>query len=161
MSNDMMVVARSPKELEVAQGRLILWAGTNLEKAREELADVQKNFEISQRNKWRSGPWKNRIPHLKKLMNYYEKIRAALEAGYYVVPDFPIDVFAIRTSRKNPHKNIAHSRSPWDLRIQEQKTDSPPLGEGRFVDPTTLDETWKTEQGRRDVLRSSVPRWLL
>ncbi len=150
MSNDIVVVASSPKELEVAQEQLILWAGANLEESRVDLADVQKNFEISQRNKWRSGPWKRRIPRLKRLVDYYEKIKAALEAGYYIVPDFPIDVFAIRTSKKKPRKYTAHSRYTWELRIQDQKTNSPPLGEGRFVDPATIDETWETKKKKSD-----------
>ena len=58
-------------------------------------------------------------------MIYYAKIKAAVEAGYLIVPNFDIDVFAVRTQRRTPPDTVGALTAQPDLS---------PHGQGAYVD---------------------------
>jgi len=65
--------------------------------------------------------------------NMPDEALAAFEAGYYIVPNFPATVFAIRTDRDNPKRNkhIAYTYNP---KITAE-CDVLPAGEGEYKNP--------------------------
>jgi len=66
-----------------------------------------------------------------KRILYYEKIKAAVEAGYLIVPNFPIDVFAVRVQR---HRQPKVTASYPESSKFDTKPELLPAGEGRYVD---------------------------
>jgi hypothetical protein len=97
-----------------------------------------------------------------KRVLYYEKIKAAVEAGYLIVPNFPIDVFAVRVKRAKQREATATYEYRADYKTA--KAELLPAGEGRYVDDTiyTVNESYdkKLPDGKNRA-RQSVPLWRL
>jgi hypothetical protein len=129
-TQNLVVVARNPGEMQVAQDQLISWAAAKIEEKKAEYAELQENYEIAVKNKWRSSTLKKNAGAALKRIEFYEKIHAALQEGYCIVPNMDLDVFAIRTTRKKPRRHESNAR--WGNRTQE--TSRPQLGDGRYVD---------------------------
>jgi hypothetical protein len=129
----LIVAARNPEELNQSHERLTAWATAKLESERADLHDLETNYKIALKNKWRTEHLKRLIPKQKGRIEFYEKLEAALKAGYYIIPEWFIDIFAIRTTRKNVSSNFAHG-SIW-VQPNDQATNAPALGEGRYVSP--------------------------
>lgn len=77
--------------------------------------------------------------------------KAALESGYVIIPNFnEIDVFAIRTTRKRPKGNTSEGGENWVQKPNEQQSNTPELGEGRYVNADTINEEWTTQKKLSD-----------
>lgn len=137
---DFTVVARDPSEMAKAQKSLILWAARKIQAEKELLAEAEEQRDIAAKNKWRASGWKNRVRLSRQKIEFYKKIKVALEAGYYIVPPFPIEVFAIRTDRRAPDRMESSSR--WDNHRQRGRR--LPAGEGRYVSdlPAARESEW-------------------
>lgn len=133
---DITVFATQPHEMAVAQRDMVDWSAARVAEAKADLADVHAGLEIAIENAWQTGPLERAVNKAAKMVTFYEKIHLALAAGYYIVPPFPIDIFTIRTDRKNPKKEIKTRH--WDRHPQEARI--LPAGEGRYVsrDPTVF-----------------------
>lgn len=138
LTQEMVVVARTPQELVKAQAHLVGWVDDKIIETERTLQDLETNIEVASKNRWRTSTLKTQRLRAQKETIFYKKVKAALEAGYYLIPNFPIDVFAIRTEKKRPRKNES-TTSLW--RVDVQRTESPPLGKGRFVDASAEVET--------------------
>lgn len=139
-TEDMVVVARNPGEMQVAQSQLIDWAAKKTEEKKALHMELQENLRIATESGWRTSTLKRAVANAQKEMEFYVKVHAALEAGYCIIPNMDIDVFAIRTTRKKPKKGYGDR---WQNR--EQKSSKPALGDGRYVDssPTELEHQVK------------------
>lgn len=133
------LLAQRPAEMEAAQNNLIQWAAGKIEATQIELAEAEKNYEIARKNKWRSSPFARIVSTAKRKIGFYEKVRQALEAGYYIVPPFPVDLFAIRTDKTYPDRKS--STRQYEDRSQNAKR--LPQGKGCYVSP--VPEVWGTE----------------
>lgn len=128
--SDFTVIATNPAAMQGAQRSLILWAARKIQAIKGELMAAQEQLDLAKKNKWNAAAWTREVLKHEKRSEYYRKIKTALEAGYYIVPPFPIDVFAIRTKRGQPHQYAGHSKNNHDQPAQVL-----PIGEGRYVDP--------------------------
>lgn len=151
-TRDMIVVARTPQDLAKAQAHLVGWVTDKITECEANIGDLQINIDIAKKNHWRVTTLQNQLSRGRKEFIFYKKVKAALEAGYYLVPNFPIDVFAMRTMRDIPKKNVSVSSAIASL----AKTESPEEGMGKYIDPDVrIDrDTWteKNAQGK-DVER--------
>lgn len=127
------VFARNPQEMNVAQGQLVGWTLAKLGEIRMEELDLKENLEVATKNGWRTTTLKRQLSRTARRLEFYEKVKAALDAGYCIIPNFPIDVFAIRTERGTPVANMERSGGNWRPAIGDQQSESPPIGEGAFV----------------------------
>lgn len=131
---DLVVVATNATQMAVAQKNLVVWAEEKVSALVAERDEQQKNLDIAKKRKWRFTPFTRLVKRLDARVEFYEKIKAALEAGYTIVPNFEeIDVFAMRTTRQRPRGNRVTSDARWPTTPQNQATNRPALGEGRFV----------------------------
>ena len=128
--------ARSPEEMVTAQNDLIDWAQHRIEDCYADLADAENNLHTARQHKWKVSGWQGRVSYIKRRLRFYEKVKIALRAGYWIVPPFPIDVFAVRTNTGVPRARPSSlSRYPqWPI---EPTRDLPP-GEGSYVKPDPL-----------------------
>jgi len=148
---DFTVIANSPKEMEAAQRSLILWAARKIQAIKTELEEAKQQLLIAKEKKWGTSGWSTQVLRQERRAEFYRKVKAALEAGYYIVPPFPIDIFAIRTERRNPKRmDSSHSDN------HDQAAEILPIGEGRYVDPKPTRRSYIDQQKQRDGTSKNV-----
>jgi len=105
-----------------------------------ELAERQEALAYAKKQKWQTTALARIVRQTQSNVEYYEKVAAALEAGYVVMPPVNCEVFAVRVGDKArlPHDVVTKNPSNWNrpgshLGIAE--TDSASLGEGEYVAP--------------------------
>jgi len=163
MVNDLVVIAKNHVEMQAAQEKLIGLADSQLAEELDGLELATENLEIAVKNKWRTKGLRVALVKARKRFEFYEKIKAALEKGYVIVPNFDLDIFAIRTTRTDPKPDML--TSTWRKPTQdefEQKTDQPKVGEGENVDPwpTLQREVAKVpSENNSDKLVSEYRAW--
>lgn len=140
---DFTVLATSPADMEAGQRSLILWAARKIQALKVELGDAQAQHQECVTKGWNAAGWRGAMLRLEKRATFYRKIKGALEAGYYIVPPFPIDVFAIRTSRAAPKSMDSENRDNHDQRAMILSE-----GEGRYVDPKPVRESYVETENR-------------
>lgn len=149
---DFTVVATNPAEMERGQKSLILWAARKIEAEKELLREAQEQFDIAKRSKWSTGGWARRVQLSEGKIEYYRKIKMALEAGYYIVPPFPISVFAIRTEEGRPT-----TRTGWQDRdfASRQGIQAKALvaGVGRYVSDRVMTKPF------RKMVKNILDKW--
>lgn len=142
---DITVIARDPAEMARAQEALVAWAVERIERAKADYDEVHENYEIAVKNKWRSDLLKRKTVEAQRMIEFWEKVHAALQEGYCIVPSLPVDVFAIRTTRKTPtHHYTTGAEGP------PQETNRPALGDGRYVAEQPTYNTEVVEKNYRD-----------
>ncbi len=145
---DVTFFATRPEEMAAAQGGMSEWFGRKVAAVRGELADAEANMREAADNGWRLAPFERAVDRLARDMTFYEKVKAAIDAGYFIVPPFPVDVFTIRTDRKKPAAKVSTSR--WDRHLQTPRL--LPVGEGRYVSdqPVTFQRTIPAADSGKD-----------
>lgn len=130
---DFTVIAQNPQEMQAAQKSMILWAARKIQAVKIESSEAKHQYDECVSRKWSTSAWRAQIIKHEKRAEFYRKIKAALEAGYYIVPPFPIDIFAIRTDRAKPKP--MESTHPNN---HDQAARVLPSGVGRYVDPKPM-----------------------
>lgn len=130
------LVARNPNEMALAKTSLELFLVQKIAQCDSEANDLFAAYEEALRHKWKSSTFRAHGNLAKRRGDFYRKVKMAVEAGYTIVPNFPIDVFAVRVKRTTPRSHTAEST--WDQptatsNARDVSADSLPGGEGRFV----------------------------
>lgn len=147
---DINVTATTPDEMQESQSRLVSWCKRKVELCAIEAAELQENLEIAIKNKWKTSTLRRHASKAAKRVVYYQKILAALEAGYCIVPNFPVDLFAIRTKKKKPTQCWhfgTYEASQWHFM---QKAGLLPAGEGRYVSNDPLVKSTSYQETKPD-----------
>lgn len=131
MVEDVALTAMLPQDMVVAQQQLIAWVTNKIAIEKADVFELREAADHAKKNKWKSGTFESQHRKAVKRWEYYEKIKAALEAGYYIVPNFPISMFAIKTSRRNV-KYLTSTH--WRENFQQQASEIP-QGEGDYKNP--------------------------
>lgn len=138
------VIALSPTDLVPAQQSLIGWCEQRVAHWDAQKVEAQAGLDHAVKNKWKQGPFKVALAKATKKVGFYTKVRSAIEAGYLMVPNFPLEIFAIRTTKTEARS--ADSTSNWQRQF-EQKPSVLPEGAGEYKSPIpeklTYDDTDK------------------
>lgn len=145
MPADFTVIATNPAAMQDAQQSLIVWADRKISDVVKELVDARNQRDVAKTRKWNPAGWAREVVKHEKRIEFYKKIKSALEAGYYIVPPFPIDVFAIRVKRNTPHQYDGTNSDNHD-----QPTQILPVGDGRYVDPKPIRESYVEPEKKAD-----------
>lgn len=129
---DFTVFANNPADMVGAQKSMILWCARKIQAEKSEMAEAQRNLDAAKANKWSPVAWTRQVKLHEQKLEFYRKIKMALEAGYYIVPPFPVDIFAIRTNASGPRPKW--QRNKWRDH-HEQKARVLPAESGRYVSP--------------------------
>jgi hypothetical protein len=166
---DFLVLAKNSSEMAKAQDRTIKGFKAKVEIEKGRMLDLQANLEVAKKNKWRTETLKRHITYAKERVAFYEKIVNALEAGFQIIPEMDIDVFAIRTTAKSPRSNTVTGQvQSWNdgPSPSAQKTNHPPTGEGEYVAPdrvftdeTRFENEKKSSDGTKVEKQEMVTRW--
>lgn len=136
METEQTLVALTPADMAPAQHDLLTWCDGKVAAVQAELRDLETNLELATEHGWKHTTVAAAINRAKKRVLYYEKMKAAVEAGYLIVPNFPIDVFAVRVQRQRQRE--ATSAYAYGHAYKEAKAELLPAGEGRYVDEELL-----------------------
>jgi hypothetical protein len=129
---DFTVFANNPADMVGAQRSMILWCARKIQAEKTEMAEAQANLDAAKAHKWSPTAWAKQVKLRADKIEFYKKVKAALEAGYYIVPPFPVDTFAIRVKDgASPKGNW--TESGWHR--FEQAAKMLPAGEGQYVSP--------------------------
>lgn len=135
------IIATTPQAMQEAQQTTTRWVERKIDGARAELVEV----EATRAALIRAGAETKRVARLAKLaerrIRFYEKIKAALDAGYVIIPPFAVQAFAIRVP-ENSVPSAERSRNSW---TGDESTRRLAIGEGRYVHPRPARERIDTE----------------
>lgn len=151
---DFTVIATSPSAMEQAQQSLIKWCNQKISEVVKEVVDARNQRDLAKTNGWDADGWSREVRKHENRVDFYRKIMKALEAGYYIVPPFPIDIFAIRTKRRSPQGMDSTNSDNHDQRAQIL-----PVGEGQYFDPKPIRESYEEPEKQRDGSMQQVTHY--
>ena len=137
--DDIEVSAFQPQEMREANAALILWCDRKIAALKAEAANLLEAFQQAVQKKWKSSTLKRHADLAAKRVEFYDKMKTALEHGYYIVPNFPVTCFAIRTDAKNPTKKLG----TYQYDTKEQSAACLPTGAGDYKNP--FPEIWERD----------------
>lgn len=146
------VTASTPQEMVNSQNDLIAWCGGKITSLVAEKTELESDIARAKSNKWRVKPLVRTVGRLEKSIEFYVKMRTALERGYCIVPNFPCDVFAVRVEG-----NPEGKPSVWASKF-EQSSQSLPEGDGEWRNPfPRIGDTVKNEtEGGKEVWKPAT-----
>lgn len=125
-----------PEQMKVAQENLITWCSGKINSINSEIKELKDAVLHASEMKWGTSVLKRQQVKAEKRILFFEKIQAALHAGYVIVPNFPVTLFAIRTNKDTPLQMFTSSH--WG--DKEQKSMELPIGSGEYKNPFPLVE---------------------
>lgn len=128
-ARDMTLVARTPGELTAAHATMIEWCDAKIADEREKAEELSRALGVAIESGWATGALDRQERIARQRAAMFEKMRAALGAGFVIVPAFPMTVFAIRTNAKKPRREESRGWRPNFA----QEAQMLPAGEGRYV----------------------------
>lgn len=137
VAEDVQLVALNQEEMLSAQSRLAAWFEAKEGICRRDHAEAEQELAIADRNGWKLSTFKAQTRRLLRRALFYEKCKLAAQAGYAVIPNMPATAFAIRTTRKNPNRDVG-DRSQG----RRQESNAPPAGDGEWRNPDPLVQSW-------------------
>ena len=133
VATDIVVVARSSAEMAQARTRLVAWATDKVAEEKAALVEAEAKFELAKKmHQARAGYAKIVAEHREGVV-FYEKVKVALEHGYCIVPNFPVELLAVRTTDVEP--DYAESLNRWTASFEVEPMRLP-AGMGHYVGPT-------------------------
>lgn len=126
--------ASTPDEMVQCHGAMVEWANRKLQLVRNEAKELRDAYLHAKKMKWKNDTLMRHADLADKRVVFYEKFKAALEAGYCVVPNFPVTLFAIRTDRKKPKPDYDYYRTVHHHNFQ-QEPKLLPEGDGEYKNP--------------------------
>lgn len=135
------LVAKNPQEMGQSQEGIRLWLTQKVQDERRELTDVQDAHDIAVKRKWGAAALLRQANRAAARVGYYEKLLLAVEGGFCIVPNFPVDFFAIRVKKAKPRENFqeitdAQSYQSAANNVPDEKPATLPAGVGRYVSPS-------------------------
>lgn len=132
--NNFELSARNPAEMVECHRTAIEWCKRKIDLVRNEAAELREAYEHARHAKWASSTLKRHSELAIKRLVFYEKMLAAFEAGYYIVPNFPVTLFAIRTDKPTPKRMWARLRWVGQKNFEQEAAILPP-GDGQYQNP--------------------------
>lgn len=147
------VVALTPAEMVPAQAELVAWCDRKIQALSDESDELELHQKLALENGWKTSVVTANLNRTARRITYYQKMQVALQAGYLLVPNMPVDVLAVRVKNANPPGKT--SQYPYPHHHQAQPQASLPAGEGRYVDETLIhrDDSYTTSVPGKEPVR--------
>lgn len=155
--------AQNPEEMVQCHHAAIAWAKRKIQIVEGEAEELRVAYEHARERKWKSDTLKRHHGLAAKRLEFYQKMLTAFESGYYIVPNFPVTLFAIRTDKPSPKRMWARLRWHGAKNFQ-QDAQVLPIGEGAYQNPQPVvckggylkddkgSETWAFEASAWDTM---------
>jgi len=144
------LAARTAVEMAQAQTSMVEWFRLKLADEKHELAEFESIVRHAKSHKWNTRNLAPRVSRQKKRITFYEKCLLASTMGYMIVPEFEVDIVAIRTIRDEPlYESMRREGSYNKLSRSDLRND--PAGEhaagvGHYVSALPTGRTWMTHE---------------
>lgn len=158
-NGNVTLTALMPSDMQLCQDSMIAWAREKVSMQKAEAEELRESYELAKKSKWKSGTLKKHWTLAFNRITFYEKMLAALEAGFVIVPNFPISLFAIRTDGDSPSTQVSVVSSRWSIPSHEQMADSLPVGVGDYQNPMPIIDTEKFQDGEKTKYQSYPIAW--
>jgi hypothetical protein len=136
------LVALDRPQLEDAHAKMTAWVVARIDRIDHELDVEGAALDAAARSGFATSPFERRLNQLARQRTFFEKIRVAVEAGYAIVPNFPMTIFAIRTKAKT--LKGAHTTSAWNR--QEQSAQLLGQGDGEYRSPLPVIDSYTNSE---------------
>lgn len=151
-------VANDPAELADLQNSLTPWAKAKLEEVRLEHSELSQAIEHAKKCKWNWRAMGNAAASAISRITFYEKVVAALEAGYMLFPPVPnADVIALRCPSSQLINKFVEQNANWSSPSQTVTNEPLPAGKGTYLNPVTH---WKTIRKWKDDKGKEIKEWM-
>lgn len=141
-AGEIQVTASKPNDMAAANAGLIAWCMSKIQDLVAEKMDMSDAYEKAKKNKWSSSALQRQVLRIQKRVTFFEKMLQALQLGYYIVPNFPVTAFVVRTKAKRGKRVFSSYRiGPGDTELKPLPL---PAGEGEYKNP--FQNVWTKEQ---------------
>lgn len=164
--SDPHLIALSPSEMDAARGNMKAHLEAKLVAIEREIVECNAALNEARRNGWSTTALTMARNRAVDDETYFNKILCAVEAGHTIIPDFPIEVFAVRRGR--PDKRESHT---WTGPVNPQTTwlnqrqvvpDCAPAGAGEYRNPKPEVYTFRSparkDQNGKDYVPFTITR---
>lgn len=156
------LTALNPAEMQAAQGDLRAHLEQKLTIIERGIVEANAALNEARRNGWATASLTSARNSLVDDETYYNKILAAVEAGHTIIPDFPIEVFAVRRHEPEQRKSqtFIGSVSAGDTWLgHAAEADCAPAGAGEYRNPEP--QIWSDVRENRapGAQDRNEPRW--
>jgi hypothetical protein len=125
-------MATTPAAMETAQIKMVEWCDVRLETEKQSLAELERTIAEAQNAGMKTHSWKAMMAKSRAKMMFYRKVKSALMQGYYIVPPFPVQDFAIRTNAAAPRGTETTHHWNTDFKQKAKRLEE---GEGDWYSP--------------------------
>lgn len=156
------LIATGPAEMQEAQGDIRLRLEQKLSVIEREIVETNAALNEARRNNWATGALTSARNRLVDDETYYNKVLAAVEAGHTIIPEFPIEVFAVRrgeleTGKRQEFIGVVSAGETWLSHPTEP--DCAPAGVGEYRNPEPFTSTSTRENRTPGAQERGEPRW--
>lgn len=146
------LVAFDPRALQASQATLGDWTRAKLAELDAETDDLQQQLHVAAETRFQTEPWRRQLAKARARRIFYEKVLAAVEAGYLVIPNLPMRAFAVR--RREGALPPEERSTVWRGRVTIPAR--LPAGEGEYVggEPDISSELVST--GKKDSMGKEI-----
>lgn len=155
--HDLRLVALNPGQLASCQQQLIQWAAVKYQDEKQKCEELKENIRIATVAGMRTDLIIKHLNQATRRALFFEKVGEAVKAGYYIIPNMPMDVFAIRR-KSAPQKqtsNLSPVEGGWDRGHDHLRPIEPqllPAGGGDYENPLLAERyrrvPFKDDKGR-------------
>lgn len=145
------LAATDAASMAMGQEHMVEFFIGRLREAEAEVAEAERNVETAENCGFQMGSFKRHLSLARRMVRFYEKCSVVVKAGHALVPNFPADVFAVRTDRDKPKAKERYNQwQPGNAAFIVDTVDLS-LGEGEYVDSDPLvdgriDSQWKKDE---------------
>lgn len=157
ISAQFQAVAVNGTEMVQAKAGIQSWLERKIQSVDDEIDSIQATYDAAVRHKWKSSTFKGQLQREKQKRLYYGKLLAACNAGYVIVPNMDMDVFAIRVKKDKPSVKTVERHETYKPNIpsiDDEPEQRLPIGEGRYESPRQFVKTkrWETTNEKNQIV---------
>lgn len=155
IATDLTVYATDPREMAQAQHGMVAWCQRKMDEASRQRDEFEANTLRVTEAGWprEATKWRRQVTKAARRVEFYEKLKIALEAGYLIVPPLPFQAFAIRTKNAWPRGGSLPAGHD-----HQQSAEMLKAGVGEYQNP--FPEVYRHEERHTDAKgQQQVTRW--
>ena len=134
--DNLTLVALTPGDMSEQQRALSAWCDRKIALVERELGTWAALQDEAMAGGFKHTTYTAGLNRTAKRVDYYKKIKAAVDAGYLIVPNMPTVTFAVRVGRAKPPRK----ESDYQSTAAQATPELLPAGEGRYVDDANFTE---------------------
>jgi hypothetical protein len=131
---DLRLYALSPADVTTAQDQLRRWLAEKRLEVEGEVKELEQCLHVAAEGRMQTDAWRRRLKPVRLHLDFLDKVTMALDQGYLIIPNLPLNVFAVRVS-ENTEPEGYQERKNWRPSAPEYGPEQLPAGRGVYVSP--------------------------